>query len=98
MKSKMKRRNRQIEKAKKKQKDSQRAQIHRILDLVMDRNDGGNTTCFYFHGNTHGVEIIMYEGLWKNDPEADYGFMTAFLDRTDIGIPLYGLEAALCGK
>ena len=94
----MKRRKRQIEKAQKHQKAAQRAKVHRILDLAMDRNDGGNTTCFYFQGNTLGVEIVMYEGLWKNDPEAEYGFMTAFLDRTDIGKSLDELEAALCGK
>ena len=92
----MKRRKRQIEKAKKKQKDSKREQIHRILDLVMDRNDGGNTTFFGFRGQVNGIEIELYEGEWsfKNMNSVT---MFHYLD-SDCGHSLDELEAALCGK
>ncbi len=93
----MKRRKRQIEKAKKNRKIVQRALAHRILELVMDRNETGRTTFFEFAGHTNGVEIRLYEGDWKSDPEADYNYMIAYLD-DDVGSTLRELEAALCGK
>lgn len=93
---KMKRRKRQIEKAKKKQKYSKRAQIHRILDLVMDRNNGGNTTFFEFNGHVNGISIYLHEGKWSPTNPASVT-MNHYLD-CDCGYSLDKLEAALCGK
>lgn len=92
----MKRRNKQIEKAKKKQKDSQRAQIHRILDLAMDRDAGGNTTFFNFIGHVNGIRIELYEGNWSFE-NTDSVSMIHYLDG-DYGDALDKLEAALCWK
>ena len=92
----MKRRKRQIEKAKKKQKYSNRKQIHRILNLVMDRNYGGNTTFFSFIGQVNGIRIELYEGEWSFE-NADSVTMIHYLD-SDCGYALDKLEAALCGK
>lgn len=92
----MKRRNRQIEKAKKKQKDSQRAQIHRILDLVMDRNEEGNTAFSEFIGHVNGIRINLHEGKWSPENTVSVS-MIHYLDG-DHGDSIDKLEAALCGK
>ena len=93
----MKRRKRQIEKAQKHQKAAQRAQVHRILDLVMDRNEGGKTTFFEVVAHVNGVRIVIYDGKWKTNQEKEPEIMIAYLD-SDFGETLDDLEAALCGK
>lgn len=92
----MKRRKRQIEKAQKHQKSAQRAQIHRILDLVMDRNKGGNSAFFEFLGHVNGIRINFHEGEWSPTNPVSVS-MIHYLD-SDCGDSLDKLEAALCGK
>lgn len=95
MKSKMKRRNRQIEKAKKKQKDSQRAQIHRILDLVLDRVECGQYVTLDVSGYTKSIT------LWTNTtPGSNTGLNCYhhYFKEKDIGVPLFQMEEMLCRK
>ena len=44
-----------------------REKLHEILDLVLDRNEKGKTTFFYFSGHVNSVTVDAYDGEWEPD-------------------------------
>lgn len=41
-----------------------REKIHKILDLVIDRNEGGDSTFFHFEGHVNEICVEKHEGKW----------------------------------
>lgn len=73
--------------------DETRAKIHKILDLVIDRNEGGNATFFEFVGHVYGVRVRLFQGKWKPDKDSQ-----DFIHYTDNewGWSLDEIEEELC--
>lgn len=74
----------------------QREHLHRILDLVLDRNEEQDTF-FKFFGHVNGLEIKLYEGKWKWDSDVTYKKFSNYLGRDfEDDDSLEKMEAALC--
>ena len=74
----------------------QREHLHRILDLVLDRNEEQDTF-FKFFGHVNALEIILYEGKWKFDPGVNYKTFHKNLHHDfEDDDSLEKMEAALC--
>ena len=57
----------------------QREHLHRILDLVLDRNEEQDTF-FEFFGHVNELEIRLCEGKWKWDSDVTYKKFSNYLD------------------
>ena len=74
----------------------QREHLHRILDLVLDRNEEQDTF-FKFFGHVNELEIYLYDGKWKLNSEVPYKKFSKYLN-SDFpeDDSLEKMEAALC--
>lgn len=50
---------------------SEREKLHKILDRVIDRNEGGKTSFFHFNGDIGGLGLFLYPGHYEDGPDGD---------------------------
>lgn len=77
-----------------------RDKMHKLLDMVIDRNASGNATWFKFLGHVMMIQIDICDGEWKPFCECEY--MDMFLDEEFskfLGYPTWEeMEDRLCVK
>lgn len=71
-----------------------REKIHKILDLVIDRNERGDATFFEFAGHTNEISVDMHAGAWIMDSPCMK--MTSYIERPELELDLDEVIEALC--
>lgn len=71
-----------------------REKIHKILDLVIDRNEGGNTTFFHFSGHVNVITVHLHNGEWESNK--DWEEHVSYIKRPKLDESLDEVIEALC--
>lgn len=71
-----------------------RKKIHKILDLVIDRNESGKSTFFGYSGHINAVSVRIHEGEWKAGQACETHY--AYIDNQELDESLDEVIKALC--
>ena len=71
-----------------------REKIHKILDLVIDRNEGGDSTFFHFEGHTNQICVEKHEGKWF--PNSNSEVLDSYILKPEWELDLDEVIKALC--